>query len=60
MDVVEIERFSFLRQEIVRRLIWEASHQNRSVLSQSMIDSVVDHFAQLAPVANQCFRMLVI
>ncbi len=54
MDTVEIEAF------IMRCLIYEAHRQNQSVLSQSVIDSIIDHFDQLAPVPNVCFIMLIL
>ncbi len=60
MDVVEIEAFSFLRQEITRRLIIVSQALNQSLLAYQVINQVIDHFSQLAPVNNQCFRILVI
>ncbi len=60
MDIVEIEAFSFIRQEISCRLMVEADGQNRSPLSQSVIDPVVAELSYLAPTANQCFRTLVV
>ncbi len=60
MDTVEIEAYSFICQEITRHLIFEAHRQNRSVLAQSVIDAVVDHFDQLALVPNVCFQTLVL
>ena len=60
MDLVELEAFSFLRQEIMRRIIFEADLQHRSPLLRGVIDHVINQFSYLAPVANQCFRTLVI
>ncbi len=60
MDVIEIEAFSFLRQEISRRLITVSRAQNRSPLAYSMINQVIDYFSVYAPVNNQCFHILVI
>ncbi len=60
MDVVEVEAFSFLRQEITRHLIIVSRAQNRSPLASSVIDSVIDHFGVFTPVRNQSFRTLVI
>lgn len=60
MDILEIDAFSFVRQEITRCLIYEANRQNRSVFSQFVIDCVVNHFNQLTPVPNVCFRTLVL
>ncbi len=59
-DIVEVEVFSFLKQEISQQLIIVARAQNRSPLSASVIDQVIDYFAVFAPVRNQCFRTLVI
>ncbi len=60
MDLVKVEAFSFLRQEIAHRIIFEADRQHRSPLSRGVIDHVINQFGYLAPVANQCFRILVI
>ncbi len=60
MDLVEVEAFSFLCQEIICRIILEADRSHRSPLSRGEIDHVVSQFSYLAPVANQCFRTLVI
>ncbi len=60
MDCIECEAFSFLRQEITHRLIIESGRQRRSALSWSVIDQVISEFSHLAPVANQCFRTLVV
>ncbi len=59
-DVVEIEAFSFLKQEISRRLILVSRALDQSPLAYVVINQVIDHFAQLVPVRNQCFRILVI
>ncbi len=59
-DIVEIEAFSFFKQEISQRLILVSRALNRSPLAYVVINQVIDHFAQLAPVRNQCFRILVI
>ena len=60
MDLVEVEAFSFLHQEITCRIILEADQSHRSPLSCGVIDHIVNQFSFLAPVANQCFRTLVI
>ncbi len=60
MDLVEVESFSFLRQEIARGIIFESDRQNQSPLSRGVIDHMINQFSYLAPVANQCFRTLVI
>ncbi len=60
MDWVEVKAYSFLRQEIVCRIIIDARSQNQSPLAQSVIDQVVNHFPVYTPVQNQCFRTLVI
>ncbi len=60
MDIVEIEAFSFLRQEISRQLIIVSRAQNRSPLAYSVINQVIDYFSVYTPVNNQCFHILVI
>ncbi len=60
MDIVKIKAFSFIRQEITRRLIIVSRSQNRSLLARSVIDTVIDYFSVFAPVENQSFRTLVI
>ncbi len=60
MHVVEVEAFSFLRQEITHHLIIVSRAQNRSPLAYSVINTVINHFSVFAPVRNQSFRILVI
>ncbi len=47
MDVVKIEAFSFIRQEITRRLIIVSRSQNQSPLARSVIDTVIDYFSTM-------------
>ncbi len=44
-NVVEIEAFSFLKQEITWQLIIVSHLQNRSPLAASVIDQVIDQFS---------------
>ncbi len=60
MDLVECEAHSFTRQEIIHQLIFGTHRQGRSMLAQSVIDSLVGHFDQLALVENVCFCLLVL
>ncbi len=60
MDVVEIEAFCFLRQEISWRLIIVSRAQNRSPLAYSVINQIIDYFSVFTPVRNQSFQILVI
>ncbi len=60
IDVIEIEALSFIRQEIMRRVIRESQLQGRSPLSGSVIDAVVQQFSVLAPTINQCFCTVVV
>ncbi len=60
MDLMEVEAFSFLRQEITCKIIEEAQAQNKSLLSVSVIDQVINQFGYLAPEAKQSFHTLVI
>ena len=55
MDMVEIEAFSFLRQEITHKLIIVSRSQNQSLPVHSVIDTVIDYFSVFAPVENQSF-----
>ena len=59
-DLVEIEAFSFIHQETTRQLIVVSRMLDSSPLAYIVINQVIDHFSQLAPVRNQCFRILVI
>ncbi len=59
-NLVELEAFSFLRQEITRRLIVVSRALNRSPLAYVVINQVIDHFSVFAPIQNQCFQILVI
>ena len=57
---MEIEALSFIKQEVMWRLIIVSHLQNRSPLAASVIDQVIDQFSIFAPVKNQCFRALVV
>ncbi len=59
-DLVEVEAFSFLRQEITRWLIIVSCALDQSPLAYVVINQVIDHFSIFAPMQNQCFRILVI
>ncbi len=41
MDVIEIECFSFLKQQIIRRIYWESQRLGLQPLSTAVIDAVV-------------------
>ncbi len=60
IDIMEVEAFSFLRQEITCRIFVEAQAQNKLPLSVRVIDQVIDQFGYLAPVANQSFHILML
>ncbi len=49
MDLVKLEAFSFLKQEITCRIILEADRQHRSPLSRGVIDHMINQFGYLAP-----------
>ncbi len=41
MDLIELQSFSILKQQIVWRLHWESERLNQSVLSQGVINATV-------------------
>ncbi len=60
MDVIKIESFSFIKQQIVRHLHWESEYQNQAVSSQGVKNAVVQYFSSLLPVWNYSFQTLVV
>ena len=60
MDVVELEAWSFLKQQIVRRIYFVSTHMGLQPLSRPVIDNVVAYFCAGSPVWNVCLRTMVI
>lgn len=59
-DLIEVEAWSYIKQEITRCLIVEAHIRGVSPLSQVVIIVVIQSFSALAPSNNQCFRTVVV
>ncbi len=59
-DAVEIECFSFLKQQIVRRIYWESERLGLQPLSGQVIDTVVQYYCAGSPVWNYSLRTVVI
>ena len=57
MDLVDIEAWSFIRQEITHHLIQESRLQGHS---KSVVDAMVQQFSVFAPTQNQCFQTAVL
>ncbi len=60
MDVVELEAWNFLKQQIVRRIYFVSTRMGLQPLSTPVIDNVVAYFSIGSPVSNICLRMMVI
>ncbi len=59
-DIIELEAWSYIQQEITHRLIAEAHVCGVSPSSQVVVNTVIQSFSALAPSANQCFRTVVV
>ncbi len=59
-NVIEIESFSFLKQQIISRIYWESERQELQPLSLGVIDAVVQHHHLGSPVWNYSFKTLVV
>ncbi len=59
-DLIEVEAWSDIKQEITRCLIAEAHIRGVSPLSQVVIYVVIQSFSALAPTNNQCFRTMAV
>ncbi len=60
MDVVELETWSFLKQQIVRRIYFVSAHMGLQPLSRLVIDNVVAYFCAGSPVWNACLHTMVV
>ncbi len=60
MDLIELEAWLHLKQEITQRLIVESVHWGCSPLARVVLDTVIAQFARLAPIQSQCFQTIVV
>ncbi len=60
MDVVEIEAWSFLKQQILRRIYFVSAQMGLQPLSRPVIDDVVSYFCAGSPVWNVCLHTMVV
>ncbi len=60
MDVVELETWSFLKQQILRRIYFVSAQMEMQPLSRPVIDNVVGYFCAGSPVWNACLRTMVV
>ena len=59
-DAVEIECFSFLKQQIVRRIYFESNRLGLQPLSTPVVDAVVQYYCVGSPVWNFSLRTVVV
>ncbi len=59
-DAVEIVCFSFLKQQIVRRIYWKSERLELQPLSGQVIDAVVQFYCAGSPVWNYSLFTVVI
>ncbi len=60
MDTIDIEAFSFMWQQIVRRILYEVNRQGLQLPSLGVIDAVVQYFHQGVPVWNHSFLTILV
>ncbi len=60
MVAVDIKAYIFVRQQIVRRLYFEANRLGQQPLSHVVIDQVVQYFSAGSPIWNHNFTTLVV
>ena len=60
MDVVEIEAWSFLTQQILRKIYFFSAQMGLQPLSRQVIDAVVNYYCAGSPVWNVCLCTMVI
>ncbi len=60
MDTVEVESWSFIRQQIVRKIYFYSHQIGMQPLSTQVVDAVVNFYSVGAPFYNHSFRTLVI
>ena len=60
MDTVEVESWSFIRQQIVCKIYFFSHQMGVQPLSTQVVDAVVNFDSAGAPVYNHSFRTFVI
>ncbi len=60
MDIVEVESWSFIRQQIVRKIYFYSHQMGLQPLSTQVIDAVVNFYMAGAPFYNHSFQTMVI
>ncbi len=59
-DVIEFECFSFLKQQIIRRIYFESHRLGLQPLSTPVVDAVVQYYYMGSPVWNFSLRTVVV
>ena len=60
MDAINVEAYSFVRQQFMHRIYYESNRQGLQLLSLGVVDAMVQFFYQGVPVWNYSFCTLVI
>ncbi len=60
MDLIELEAWLHLKQEITCRLMVKSVHWGCSPLARVALDTVIAQLARLAPIQSQCFQTVVV
>ncbi len=60
MDVVELETWSFLKQQILRKIYFFGAQMGLQPLSRQVIDAVVQFYCAGSPVWNYSLRTMVV
>ncbi len=60
MDTVEVESWSFIRQQIVCKIYFFSHQMGMQPLSTQVVDAVVNFYSAGAPYYNHSFQTLVI
>ncbi len=60
MDVIEIESWSYIKQQIVRKIYQFSQQMGMQPLSTQVVDAVVNFYSAGAPMYNHSLRTLVI
>ena len=60
MDTVEIESWSYIKQQIVRKIYFFSQQMGVQPLPTQVVDAVVNFYLAGAPVYNYSLRTLVI
>ncbi len=60
VDVIEIECFSFLKQQIIRHIYFESNRLGLQPLSTAVVDAVVQYYCAGSPVWNFSLQTVVV